>query len=134
MRQFAKIAALSLTFIAACFASKEEGDYDGAHARALVEAGAPLIDVRSEGEFEDEHIEGAINIPLQEIGDRVDEVGTLVEGDKMRPIVVHCRSGKRSGWAAMFLRVAGYTDVRSVPGGMLDWQKQGFTAKDGEEP
>ena len=122
MRQFAKIAALSLTFIAACFASKEEGDYDGAHARALVEAGAPLIDVRSEGEFEDEHIEGAINIPLQEIGDRVDEVGTLVEGDKMRPIVVHCRSGKRSAAAREVLRKHGFKSVTNM-GGIDVWKQ-----------
>ena len=43
-------------------------------------------------------------------------------------IVAVCKSGKRSGWATMFLRVAGFTDVRSLDGGMLAWSAAGLPA------
>jgi len=52
--------------------------------RGALEQGGLLLDVRSEGEFESGHLEGAINIPVGELGDRLGEVGA-----KDRPLVVY---------------------------------------------
>ena len=80
---------------------------DGPNARKLVAAGAVLVDVRSPGEFASGHIEGALNIPVNEIGARLSEL------PKDKPIVVYCAAGARSGVAAGTLAEAGY-DVRNL--------------------
>ena len=82
-------------------------------ARELVASGALLLDVRTPGEFAGGHIEGALNIPVQELGTRVSEVGPT-----SRPVVVYCRSGGRSCAAAGILSQAGYevVDVGGMSG------------------
>jgi len=61
-----------------------------------------IIDVRTPGEFMGGHVAGSINIPLQEIPDRVEEIKTLSQ-----PIVLCCASGNRSGQATYFLKQHG---------------------------
>ena len=73
---------------------------DGARARALVEDGATLLDVRSPEEFSGGHIEGAINIP---VGDLARSLEAVPAG----PVVVYCRSGVRSARAGRTLLAAG---------------------------
>lgn len=83
--------------------------------RSLVtEKGATVVDVRGIWEFEDGHVEGALNIPLDEIPMRIEEMKNL----KM-PLVVYCRSGNRSGMAEMILKQAGVTEVFNG-GGLAD--------------
>jgi phage shock protein E len=69
--------------------------------------GALLIDVRTLSEFKQAHIEGAGNIPFDQIEKRVAELGD----DKNRPVVVYCRSGRRSSIARKTLQKLGFTDV-----------------------
>ena len=76
-----------------------------------------LFDVRELHEFEAFNI-GATLIPLGELPGRISELAHL----KHEEVIVHCRSGARSGQAKMFLEDAGFTNVRNVLGGMLDWQ------------
>lgn len=57
-----------------------------------------IIDVRTPGEFEGGHVAGSINIPLNEIAERLDEIRAMEQ-----PIVLCCASGMRSGQAAGFL-------------------------------
>jgi rhodanese-related sulfurtransferase len=76
-----------------------------------------LFDVRELHEFEAFNI-GATLIPLGELPGRISELAHL----KNEEVIVHCRSGARSGQAKMFLEDAGFTNVRNVLGGMLDWQ------------
>lgn len=85
-------------------------------ARALVKDGAKLVDVRSPGEFAAGHIDGAINVPVQELANRTGEVG-----DKTKPVVVYCASGMRSASAAGMLRRAGFAEVHDL-GGMSRWR------------
>lgn len=73
-----------------------------------------FLDVREDWEYEDDNL-GAINIPLGDLPDRLDEI----EGYKDQEIIVHCRSGARSGNAKKFLESKGYTKVRNVLGGIL---------------
>ena len=78
-----------------------------------------LIDVRYSNEWHVGHIEGAVNIPEEDLPDRVDEV------DRSRPVVVVCRAGTRSAEAAEWLRGQGF-DAQSLDGGMLSWKWAGL--------
>ena len=88
---------------------------DSAQAHRLVEDGARLIDVRSPSEYASGHIDGARNIPLDQIGSRTNDVGR-----KDAPVVVYCRSGMRSAQAKSKLEAAGFTQVYNL-GGMSRW-------------
>ncbi len=79
-----------------------------------IEGGARIVDVRTPGEFDSGHYKGAVNIPLQEMNARLAEFG-----DKAKPIVVYCRSGRRSAEAKKILIENGYTDVTDG-GGLPD--------------
>ena len=65
---------------------------------------------------------GATLIPLGELPDRLEEI----EAWKDQEILIHCRSGARSGRAKEYLTSEGYTNVRNVLGGMLAWQEAGY--------
>ncbi len=71
-----------------------------------------VIDVRSAAEFDTGHIEGAVNIPHNEIGTRIAEV----TDDKDQAIVLYCRSGGRAGIALAALQKLGYTQVENAGG------------------
>ncbi len=70
-----------------------------------IEAGAKIIDVRTPDEFRKGAYPGALNVPLQLLGQRMHEI------PRDKPIVVYCRSGSRSALAARLLTRAGYADV-----------------------
>ena len=84
------------------------------NGRELVANGALLLDVRTPEEFRDRHLEGAVNIPVQELAARVSELGA-----KERAVVVYCRSGARSASAATLMKGAGY-EVLDI-GGIGNW-------------
>jgi len=74
---------------------------------ALIQSGALVIDVRTPGEFSGGAIKGALNIPYDEI---IQKIGNL-ETDKSRTIIVYCHSGARSRAAKKSLERIGYTQV-----------------------
>ena len=78
-----------------------------------------LLDVRTPAEFNEGHIEGAVNIPVEALASRISEVPTN------QPIVVYCRSGNRSAQAGDILTEAGYTDVYDM-GGIISWTSAGY--------
>jgi phage shock protein E len=78
-----------------------------AAARDWLNKGALVIDVRSEGEFQERHLPGAINIPL---GQLREEIGRRAP-DKEQPLLLHCLSGARSGMGRRILKHAGYSHV-----------------------
>jgi phage shock protein E len=86
-----------------------------AKAHALVQAGARLLDVRTPSEFATGHLAGAINIPLDDLPRRVDELK-----GKEAPVVVYCRSGARSAAATRVLKSKGLVDVHDL-GAMSRW-------------
>ena len=77
---------------------------------------ATLLDVRTPAEFAEGYIAGAVNIAVEELADRVSEL----PADKAAPIIVYCRSGRRSAIAAATLIDLGYTAVYDL-GGIQDW-------------
>lgn len=76
-----------------------------------------FIDVREEWEYEEDNLE-ADNIPLGELPHRLAEL----ERFHHEEIVVHCRSGARSGNAKKFMESKGFTKVRNVLGGILAYR------------
>lgn len=81
--------------------------------QTAVGADGQLVDVREPDEVAEGTLPGAVNIPLGELPDRLDEL------DKSRRVVVLCRSGGRSTKASMMLTDAGFADVVNLEGGML---------------
>ena len=75
-----------------------------------------ILDVRTKEEYYDNHIDNAINIPLNEI-----ETSTLLK-DKEQIIFVYCQSGKRSKEASDKLANLGYTNVYDI-GGLNNWKE-----------
>ena len=75
-----------------------------------------ILDVRTQEEFDEAHIDGAILIPDYEI----DAKAESVLKDKDQLILVYCRSGRRSKLAASELVSLGYTNVKEF-GGIIDW-------------
>jgi len=78
-----------------------------------------IIDVRETWEFDEFNI-GATLIPLAELPGKWEDL----EDHKQEEIVVHCRSGARSATAKAYLESQGFSKVRNLLGGMLDWQRQ----------
>lgn len=76
-----------------------------------------ILDVRTEDEFNTGHIEGAILIPDTELLEEAEELLT----DKSAPILVYCRSGRRSALASATLVDLGYKKVYDF-GGIIDWE------------
>ncbi len=91
---------------------------DWGKALEMSKAGAVLIDVRTPAEVAEGMAPGAINIPLQEIEQR------LSEFPKDKDLLIYCRSGKRSMAASNFLIENGYEKVFNVVGGFLAFPKQ----------
>ena len=84
--------------------------------KELIENGT-VVDVRSPQEFEGEHFPGAINIPLEQVQEKVNDFKEMP-----KPIIAYCRSGNRSGMAVSMLKQAGITDA--VNGGGLEYLLQ----------
>ncbi|MEY3610772.1 MAG: hypothetical protein RJB14_494 [Pseudomonadota bacterium] len=74
----------------------------------LQSEGAILVDVRSEAEFASDHAPGTRNIPLNELGQHLNNL------PKSAPIVLACASGTRSGMAKLMLRKNGYSRVYNI--------------------
>ncbi|MFN6117769.1 MAG: rhodanese-like domain-containing protein [Flavobacteriales bacterium] len=82
--------------------------------RTLVSTpGATIVDVRSPMEFMGGHVANSINIPLNEIPDRIDELRRF-----SAPLILCCASGNRSGQAAYFLQQHGLEQVYNGGGWM----------------
>jgi phage shock protein E len=86
-----------LSLLKNMFSAAPQADY-----AALVKSGALIIDVRTPGEFNSGHIKGSINIPLDDIRNKTEELKK-----KNKVIITCCRSGNRSGMAKSMLESAG---------------------------
>lgn len=81
--------------------------------RELVENNAYIIDVRERDEYEAGHLINAVNIPLSEIRQRIDEI------PKDRPVYLHCRSSQRSYYAIRALQHMGFDNLYNISGSYL---------------
>ena len=118
------IALLTFTLPFGCVVCSDGGSatyeqISGAEAKALMdsESGYIILDARTQEEYDQGHIPGAIIIPEYEIADRAEK--ELPDKDQL--ILVYCRSGRRSKIAAEELVKLGYTNVKEF-GGIIDWE------------
>ena len=119
---FLMIAAI----LTGCAVSRDAGNTENgyrqitaAEAVSLMEAEENyiILDVRTQAEYEEKHIPGAICIPNETIGNN-----TISElPDKEQLILIYCRSGNRSKQAAEKLKKLGYTNLIEF-GGIIDWK------------
>ncbi len=89
-------------------------------AMARYAAGALVLDVRTEAEWNQGHIAESMLIPLEELSNRLGEL------PRNRDIIVVCKSGARSKEAAAILRQAGFSRVTSLSGGLQGWVSAGY--------
>ena len=115
---------LAVMLLTAC-AHTKENDREAAYmnitaeeAKAIMDSedGYIILDARTQEEYDQGHIPGAIVISHEEIAEKAEEVLT----DKEQLILVYCRSGRRSKLAAEALVELGYTNIREF-GGIIDW-------------
>jgi len=90
----------------------------------LDSGGGLLLDVRTTADFDGEqgHIRGALNLPLENLAEHLDELGE----DPERPIAIVCRTDRKSAKAAALLAQRGFADVYVVRGGMTAWLERGW--------
>jgi rhodanese-related sulfurtransferase len=102
-----------------------------ADVRELLAADRPvrLLDVRTPAEYETSHIPGAVNVPLDAVGEHAE---TLRDG-VAEPVVLVCRSGARASTAQERLSAAGMRDVAVLSGGMLAWERAGEPVRRGRQ-
>jgi uncharacterized membrane protein YdjX (TVP38/TMEM64 family)/rhodanese-related sulfurtransferase len=83
-----------------------------------------VLDVRTAEDFmgEQGHIESAVNIPVEDLQQRMDEIGNYLE----QPVAIICRTDKKSAKAALLLTEEGFADVHIVRGGMTKWIEAGL--------
>jgi rhodanese-related sulfurtransferase len=94
---------------------------DAANALQQPEAVRPLlVDCRRDDEWAFNRITGAVHMPLADLERRADELADD-QGHKTRPIIVQCHHGARSLRAAAALRALGFSDVKSLAGGIELW-------------
>jgi glyoxylase-like metal-dependent hydrolase (beta-lactamase superfamily II)/rhodanese-related sulfurtransferase len=86
-----------------------------------------LLDVRSPGEFSDMHIKDSVNIPIDTLAHRIDELSKISQA-----YIVLCRTGNRSPMAADLLMQSGISPVKVMEGGMTAWKKKGLPVIKGE--
>jgi len=91
------------------------GDHPIAHWPDLNQERVHLLDVRDAGEFEAGHVPGAVNVPLSELRERLDEI------PREKEVWVYCEVGQRAYYATRVLLQCG-AKVRNLSGGMLTWQ------------
>jgi len=95
-------------------------------AQKMLEAGAQLVDVRADHEWDAGHIAGATHLPLDELAERAGEI------DRERPVVLYCRGGNRSTMATAALAEAGF-DAAKLERGIVGWSEAGLPiAPEGE--
>ncbi len=98
------------------------GDVTVQEAKKLIEDEPELVilDVRTDAEYNNGHIEGATNIPVEELANR------LTELDKNSELLVYCRTGNRSSTAVSILDDAGFSKIYHMSEGISAWTQQGY--------
>jgi len=87
-----------------------------------------ILDVRTQGEYEQFHIEGAYLIPIQQLQARMNEL----ESRKHEDIFVYCATGNRSTVAARIMANSGFKRIYNLRYGLYDWAKKGYPYTSGQ--
>ena len=119
MKKLFYILGVALVMMTACSNGKGYTSVSvGEFAKVIADNQVQLIDTRTEAEFNEGHIPGAINIDVNE-SDFEAKVGQKI--DKTRPVAIYCRGGRRSKIAAERIVALGYDDITELNTGFLSW-------------
>ena len=116
------LVALSLAVVAPRLMGQDAAEVSVQQANGMSQQGALLLDVREESEYAALHAPQAKLMPLGDVSSRLKEIDAYKE----KPVVVVCRSGRRSAKAVAILKEAGFTQVSNVQGGMIAWEQAGL--------
>lgn len=119
------ISALGYIYLSPSNSSETVADYGDvtvqqAHDLILSTPELVILDVRSQEEYDEGHIERAILIPLNELNSRLGELS------KSEDLLVYCRTGNRSGQAVNILKANGYTRFFHMNDGISAWVQAGY--------
>ncbi len=92
-------------------------------ATAINDQNTFLLDVRTEGEYNRGHIDGATLIPVEDLANRLGEL----ESVKDKKVLLYCRSGNRSTVAANILKEAGFSSLVNLSTGIRGWERAGLS-------
>jgi rhodanese-related sulfurtransferase len=81
-----------------------------------------IVDVRSHGEYDEDHVPGAMHVPFYSVRSGIRELGW----SKADLLVLYCEHGPRSGIASFSLYLSGYEKIYSLDGHMQGWRKNEF--------
>lgn len=84
-----------------------------------------ILDVRTPEEYKEGHVPGAVNIPFDEVPNRLDDI-LKITVDKNAPIAVYCRSGRRAHKALTSLKKSGFHQLFHLEGDMNGWYQAGL--------
>lgn len=114
------VILVCLFFLVGCSGDSEKKTVNYMEAKEkIINESAILLDVRTEDEYNQKHIDGAVLLTLDEINE--DSIKNITE-DKKQVIIVYCKSGNRSGQALTLLENLGYTEVYDL-GAMSNWEE-----------
>ena len=83
---------------------------------------AVIVDVREDDEWNEQHIPGAIHIPLAQLNEHLLELKQY----KDSPLITQCKAGGRSAKAVDVLKLAGFSKIYNMEGGIMAWEKAGL--------
>ncbi len=128
MRVFSKYCQLSfIVLLMTCTVAKakmNEADliYPKQASVKHAEQKAVIVDVREDSEWNEQHIPGAIHIPLAQLNGRISELKQY----KDTPVIAQCKAGSRSAKALEVLKLVGFTKVYYMDGGIMAWDNAGL--------
>ena len=91
-------------------------------SQTMMEKPPLVVDVRSRGEYDRDHVPGAVHIPFYSVGLGLHALGY----SKQDPVVLYCEHGPRTSIAGFSLYLSGYEKVYSLEGNMKGWRKSEF--------
>jgi phage shock protein E len=112
---FTWLALMGFAFAEASVVKVEE-------AEKLISEKVQLVDVRTEEEWNEGHIDGAVRVDYLEKGFAEKVVKAV---DPKKPVLIYCRSGGRSAKAAKVMEKLGFVEVKDLDGGITAWKKAG---------
>lgn len=119
------IALITITFISCNSQKKNEKQAETIELISVVELqevgkNVQLVDVRTPKEYAEGYIKNAVNINFQD-NDFLEQMSVL---DKDKPVIIYCKSGRRSAKASEQLKEAGFTKVYDLEGGITKWLEE----------
>ena len=116
------VVVASVLFAPSLLPRIDDIDVTVLEARTLIDDKPDLVilDVRTTSEYEDGHIKGAVNIPVQELSARLDELSMDDE------LLVYCQTGNRSAQAVDILQDVGFTKIYHMNAGITGWIEAGY--------